>query len=115
MNNNDLRQHCINILHEAGVNDYENQIYIVNPIIEKNKPYDTYDWIMKLNVLPKKVKLTFEQMIKIFTLWEGYYPCWIDITITENNIEIDTSLRLRKLKNTKPTGKNHPFRIKVIK
>ncbi|MBD5159338.1 MAG: hypothetical protein HDT23_03745 [Ruminococcus sp.] len=114
MNNNDFRQHCINILHEAGVYDYEKQIYIVNPVIEKNKPYVTYDWIMKLNVLPKKVKLTFEQMIKIFTLWEGYYPCWIDITITENYIEIDTSLRMRKLKNTKTTGENHPFRIKVI-
>lgn len=115
MNNNDFRQHCINILHEANVNDYEKKIYIVNPIIEKNKPYGTYDWIMKLNILPKKVKLTFEQMIKIFTLWEGYYPCWIDITITENNIEMDTSLRMRKLKNTKNIGENHPFRIKVIK
>ncbi|MCM1314070.1 MAG: hypothetical protein NC040_04730 [Muribaculaceae bacterium] len=114
MNNNDFRQHCINILHEAGINDYENQIYIVNPIIEKNKPYGTYDWIMKLNILPKKVKLTFEQMIKIFTLWEGYYPCWIDVTITKNNIEMNTSLRMRKLKNTKNIGENHPFRIKVI-
>ena len=112
MNNNDFRQHCINILHEAGVNDYENQISIVNPIIEKNKPYGTYDWIMKLNILPKKVKLTFEQMIKIFTLWEGYYPCWIDVTVTENNIEMNTSLRMRKLKNTKTTGENHPFRIR---
>ena len=115
MNNNDFRQHCINILHEAGVNDYEKQIYIVNPIIEKNKPYGTYDWIMKLNILPEKRKYTFEQMITIFTLWEGYYPCWIDITIKENNIEMNTSLRMRKLKNTKSTGENHPFRIKTIK
>lgn len=114
MNNNDFRQHCINILLEVGVDDYENRTYIINPVIEENKPYDTYDWIMKLNILPEKRKYTFEQMIRTFTLWEGYYPCWIDIKSTKSDIEIDTSLRMRKLKNTKNIGENHPFRIKVI-
>ncbi len=115
MNNLDFRQHCINILHESGVNDYEKRTYIINPVTEENKHYGTYDWIMKLNILPEKITLTFEQMIRIFTLWEGYYPCWIDVTITENNIEMNTSLRMRKLKNTQIISENHPFRIKVIR
>ena len=115
MNNNDFRQHCINILHEAGVDDYEKRIYIVNPVIEKNKPYNSCDDIMRLVILPETRKCTFKGMIGLFTIFEGYYPCWIDMSITENNIEMDTSLRMRKLKNTKNIGENHPFRIKVIK
>lgn len=112
MNNCDFKQHFINILSLLAVEDYKNRQYIVTPIYEKHKKYlGVYDDIMRLCVLPKTRKFTFDEFLKTFSFWEGYYPCWIEITKTEEAVYMDTSLRMRKAGN-KDDGKYYPFRIK---
>ena len=49
---------------------------MVEPIYEKDKwTFQTYDDIMRLQILPKTRELTFQETIDLFTFWEGYYPC----------------------------------------
>lgn len=115
MNNNDFKQHFINILSALAIEDYENKQYIITPIYEKDKKYaSAYDDIMRLWVFPKTRKLTFDEVLNIFSFWEGKYPCWIEITkIDQEAVYMDTSLRIRKAGN-KNDGIYYPFRIKNL-
>lgn len=71
MNNRDFREHFINALQKFHITDYENMKFVVEPIYEKEKwTSQTYDEIMRLRILPKKRMVSFEEVIKLFTLWE---------------------------------------------
>lgn len=97
MNNNSFKQHFINALLDIGIYDYKNRKIVVEPIYEKDKwTFQTYDDIMRLQILPKTRELTFQETIDLFTFWEGYYPCWIEISTFGDKVYLKTSLRMRK-------------------
>lgn len=96
MNNNDFSCHFINACEYIGINDYENIIYKLYPVIEEGKNYNSTDDIMRLVVLPKPRKCTFDDVIKMFTWKEGFYPLWIKIMPSNDMIILKVSLRMRK-------------------
>ena len=115
MNNSDFRKHFINALKKVGITDYENMKFVVEPIFEKEKwKSQTYDEIMRLQVLPKKKTVSFDEVIKLFTLWEGFYPCWISIEVSTPTVFLKTSLRMRKA-NDKDDGILYPFTVTSVK
>lgn len=114
MNNKDFERNFISILNLLGVTDYPDRVYIVTPVIEENKKHNEFDDMIKHFGIPQIRKLTFNEFIKLFTLKEGYYPCWIEIINVDTDIIINTSVRMRKLKETKCIGKYHPFYSELI-
>ena len=114
MNNKDFEDNFIDILHLLGVNDYSDRKYVVAPVLEENKHRNEFDDMIKNFFLPKQRKLTYREFIKLFTIREGYYPCWIEIINVDSDIIINTSVRMRKLKETKCIGEFHPFYSKLI-
>lgn len=114
MNNNDFKQHCINVLLESGIEDYEIRTFLIIPIYEEGKKYSEFpDDFMRLSVFPKPRRLTFDEFIKAFTIKEGYYPCWMEIIDVSDVICINTSLRMRKRSKTVNINKNHPFHVNI--
>lgn len=110
MNNNDFKQHFINILLKFDIRDYENRKIIVEPVYEKSKwTSQTYDEIMRLRMLPKIREMSFNETIRLFTYWEGYYPCWIKVNVLDNKIYLKTSLRMRKV-NKSDDNDIYPFK-----
>ena len=64
MNNRDFTQHFIRALEKIGVGDYEAIRIVVEPVFEKGKwTAQTYDEIMKLQILPRKRVLSFEEAV----------------------------------------------------
>ncbi len=114
INNQDFENSFISILLQLGINDYKSRTYIINPIKEDNKHHSEFDNMMRNFVFPKKRKLSYEQFIHLFTMKEGYYPCWINIVNIDSDIEINTSLRMRKLKGTLCIGEYHPFKSDLL-
>lgn len=111
MNNIEFRQHFINALQQFHIMNYEDTIIIIEPIYEKEKwTSQTYDEIMRLQILPKKRTVSFGEALKLFTFWEGYYPCWINIEMVDSKIHLKTSLRMRKV-NSNNDRFFYPFRI----
>ena len=115
MNNIDFENNFIAILKKLGVEDYQSRTYIINPVREDNKSHNEFDDMMRNFIFPKRRKISYEQFINLFTVEEGYYPCWIEIVSVEAEIEINTSLRMRKLKNTICVGEYHPFKSNIKK
>ena len=111
LHNRDFQQHFINVLLKLGISDYKNRKIIVEPVYEIEKwTFQTYDDIMRLQILPKARELSFEETIRLFTIWEGYYPCWIKVQIWDNQIHLKTSLRMRKA--PKSNGDElYPFKL----
>lgn len=74
MNNRDFTQHFIRALEKIGVRDYEDTRIVAEPVFEKGKwTAQTYDEIMRLQILPRKRVLSFDEAVSLFTFWEGYY------------------------------------------
>ena len=110
LNNNDFKQHFVNILLKLGIRDYENKKIIVEPVYEKSKwTSQTYDEIMRLKMLPKRREMSFDESIRLLTFWEGYYPCWIKVNIMDDKIYLKTSLRMRKV-NRSDDNAIYPFK-----
>lgn len=115
MNNSDFRKHFKNALKKVNITDYENIKFVVEPIYEKEKwKSQTYDEIMRLQILPKKKTVLFDEAIKLFTLWEGFYPCWISVEMNDSTVFLKTSLRMRKA-NNKDDGMLYPFTVLSVK
>jgi hypothetical protein len=112
MNREEFKQHFILALNELRIENPSDSLYTVEPCFEPDKGYKTYDDIMRLQVLPKARTMSFEQVIGILTLWEGYFPCWIDIGKRNNDIVLKTSLRMRKVQKKDNVGM-FPFRIVI--
>ena len=110
MNKEEFKQHFILALNELGIENPSDSLYTVEPCFEPDKGYKAYDDIMRLQVLPKARTMSFEQVIGILTLWEGYFPCWIDIGKRNNDVVLKTSLRMRKVQKNDNVG-IFPFRI----
>lgn len=111
MNNKEFEQHFINALQQLGVTNYNDKTIIVEPVFEKDKwTSDSFDDFMRLKVIPKIRKFDFNTALKIFTLKEGFYPCWIEIFIIDDTIHLRTSLRMRKAYN-KNDKLFYPFKI----
>lgn len=108
MNNKEFGEHFISICESMHITDYESRIYIIYPIAEEGKPLTSTDDMMRLGWLPKPRKVDFEQMMKIFTWKEGYYPLWIKVSEEEGMIALRTSLRMRKA-GTNDDKKYYPF------
>lgn len=113
MNNQDFENNFVALLLTLGVKDYSSRMYTVNPITEENKRYNEFDHMMKNFILPKTRALTYEQFINLFTIKEGYYPCWIKIINVNSEIVINTSLRMRKRKEIPCVGQYHPFSTEI--
>lgn len=111
MNNNDFKQHFINALYELGITHYDVLIFTVIPVHENDKACpNARDDIMRLCFLLRKRELKFDEVMKLFTWNEGYYPCWIRITVLEGNVQLATSLRMRKAEK-KDDKRFYPFRM----
>lgn len=108
MNNHDFKQHFIHICTHMGIRDYQHRIYTVRPVMEEGKPYLSSDDMMRLLFLPRQRTCTFNQVINLFTWKEGFYPVWIRVTCHDNDILLDTSLRMRKA-GEKDDGHFYPF------
>ena len=110
MNHQDFTQHFILALQQLSISDYAHAMICVEPIYEKEKwTSQTYDEMMRLQILPRKQKLPFDEVVKRFTFWEGYYPCWIELSVVGGSVHLKTSLRMRKAgHNPQPL---HPFRV----
>lgn len=112
MNNRDFTQHFIRALEKIGVGDYEAIRIVAEPVFEKGKwTAQTYDEIMRLQILPRKRVLSFEEAVSLFTFWEGYYPCWIAVSMVDNQVYLRTSLRMRKSNREDDI---YPFRVEGI-
>lgn len=96
MNNKEFRTHFINACEQLKIEDYCNKTFKVVPVLEEGKKYNSIDDMMRLCFLPKNRKCDFEQVIKLFTWREGWYPLWIKISSKEDSIVLETSLRMRK-------------------
>ena len=114
INNQDFENRFILILLQLGIADYKSRTYVINPIREDNKNHNEFDDMMRNFIFPKKRRLSYEQLVNLFTIKEGYYPCWIDIVSIDSEIEINTSLRMRKLKQTCCVGEYHPFKSDLL-
>ena len=112
MNREEFKQHFILALSELGIEDPADSSFFVEPCFEPDKGYKAYDDIMRLQVLPKARKMPFEQVISILNLWEGYFPCWIDIGKRNNDVVLKTSLRMRKVQKNDNVGM-FPFRVVI--
>lgn len=116
MNRKIFGEHLIKILEKEGI-DAKKCNYIIYPIVEEGKKYNSKDDFIRLNVFPcDKISdyiFTFEEILQRFSVLEPYYPLWINIHVREDNIiELHTSLRFRRpsevLKNNTGT---EPFRV----
>ena len=112
MNKEEFEQHFILALNELEINNHADAIFLVEPCVESDKPYNATDDIMRLQVLPKARKMSFNQVIEIMTIWEGYFPCWIDIGMQNGDIVLRTSLRMRRVQKGHNIG-IFPFRIVI--
>lgn len=112
MNREEFKQHFILALNELGIENPSDSLFTVEPCFEPDKGYKAYDDIMRLQVLPKARTMSFDQVIGILTLWEGYFPCWIEIGKRNNDIVLKTSLRMRKVQKSDNVGM-FPFRIVI--
>lgn len=96
MNNKEFQTHFINVCEQLKIDDYLHQTYEIIPISEDGKKYNSIDDMMRLWFLQKKRICDFEQMVKLFTWKEGFYPLWIKVSVIEERIILQTSLRMRK-------------------
>ncbi len=112
MNREEFKQHFILALSELGIENPYDSLLVVEPCAELDKMPNAIDDVMRLQVLPKTRTMSFEQVIGILTLWEGYFPCWIDIGKRNNEIVLKTSLRMRKVQKKDNCG-IFPFRIVI--
>ena len=112
MNREEFKQHFILALSELGIENPYDSLLVVEPCAELDKMPNAIDDVMRLQVLPKTRTMSFEQVIDILTLWEGYFPCWIDIGKRNNEIVLKTSLRMRKVQKKDNCG-IFPFRIVI--
>lgn len=110
MTGEEFKQHFISALSELGIEHPEDTLFVVEPYIEPDKPRQTFDEIMRLQVLPKARKMTFDQVINVLTMWEGYFPCRIDISRQEDDIVLKTYLRMRKVPK-KDNNDIFPFKV----
>ncbi len=114
MNKTIFEEHLINVLDDKGI-DAKKCNYVIFPILEKDKKYNSKDDFVRLSVFPlDKISnyiFSFDEIVKRFSIFEPYYPLWIDVYVKENDIiELHTSLRFRKPSVLLQRGtKNAPF------
>lgn len=116
MNKKIFEKHLVDILAIKGINAKEKK-YVIHPILEEGKTYNSKDDFVRLNVFPAE-KITnyvfsLEEVISRFSIFEPYYPIWIDIYVKDKEtIELHTSLRFRKPSELqrKEYG-NEPFKL----
>lgn len=113
MNNNDFIQHFYNACEYLKIDRFRERTFLVCPVMEEGKKYLSDDDIMRLGMLSRCRKCSFEQVIRIFTWREGYYPLWITITPGDDMIEMRTSLRMRKA-GQNDDKKFYPFRVEKM-
>lgn len=112
MNNQDFKDHFCKACECLNLDNYKDKTFIVYPIVEDVRKYNSTDDIMRLCFLNKVKKLSFEGVINLFTWKEGYYPLWIELSLDNNRITLKTSFRMRKcLKNC--TNEIYPFRMVI--
>lgn len=112
MNNQQFKSHFCEACECLSVDNYKDRIFIVYPIVEDVCKYNSTDDIMRLLFLPKVRKLSFENVINIFTWKEGYYPLLIKISLDGQYIKLETSLRMRKC-NKICDNPIYPFKIDI--
>lgn len=104
--------HLIMTLSEKGI-DAKEKNYIIRPIMEEGKKYNSRDDFIRLNVFPpQKISnyvFDFTEIIQRFSIMEPYYPLWIDVCpINKNIVELRTSLRFRKPSEIQRKETGHP-------
>lgn len=118
MNRNIFGNHLAKVLSELGI-DATKGNYVIYPVFEEGKKYNSKDDFIRLNVFPvdkiSNFKFTYEEILQRFSVFEPYYPLWINVYVREDDIiELHTSLRFRKpsevLKNKTGT---EPFKMMV--
>lgn len=98
----------MNVCEQLKIEDYLQKKYEIIPVIEEGKKYNSTDDMMRLWFIPKKRVCDFEQMMKLFTWKEGFYPLWIKVSVSEESVALHTSLRMRKA-GTNNDKRFYPF------
>ncbi len=96
----------------------ENWRFRIIPILEKNKPLNTKDDIMRLIVLneeslEKRGIMVLDQAIAALSCFVPLCPIWIDVKLKETTdkliiVELYTSLRMRKPTELHNQETGHP-------
>lgn len=112
MNREDFQVHLIMTLVEREI-DAKKMKYIIKPIVEKGKKYNSKDDFVRLWVLPPdKIcnhLYNFVEVVQQFSIMEPYYPLWINVYVKDENIvELQTSLRFRKPSELHYVETGHP-------
>ena len=115
---NNLQMVIDELITDKGIDKLEYS-FIINPIVEEDKPKTSIDEFMRLNVLNPQFVLgkvfAFDEIVSMLTFYSPLVPIWINIRVIENNnkymFELDVSLRFRKpsLLRNQETG-HAPFR-----
>jgi len=109
MNNADFKAHLINILSELGVTDGEECVFNVSALDEPGKSCTgALDDMVRLMVLPRERKMTFDEFVRSFTVREGFYPCRVEVEVKNGKVNLAVSLRMRKAEG-KNDGHFYPF------
>lgn len=112
----EFEKHLIQILDKVGI-DARKSNYVICPVFEEGKKYSSKDDFVRLNVFPvDKISnyiFTFEDIMQRFSIFEPYYPLWVNVYVREDDIiELHSSMRFRKpsevFKNVTGT---EPFKV----
>lgn len=95
--------------------------FIITPVLEANKKYNSKDDFMRLLCFNEKriQGRTFglEETVKLFSMLNPLYPLWIEVSIYDKNdkmIELRHSLRFRKPSQIQNVDTGHPpFRVVI--
>ncbi len=115
---NNLQMVIDELIKNKGIDKFDYS-FIINPVVEADKPKTSIDEFMRLNVLnPQFVWgkiFTFDEIVSMLTFYSPIVPIWINVRVVERNnkymFELDVSLRFRKpsLLRNQETG-HAPFR-----
>ena len=116
MNRTVFGAHLVKVLEMAGI-DARNSYYVIYPVFEEGKKYNSKDDFVRLNVFPEgkisNYKFTFDEILQRFSVFEPYYPLWVNVCIKDGDvIELYTSLRFRKPSEVLKSGTGmEPFKL----
>lgn len=107
-----FKENLIKTLAEIGI-DATTKEYIIYPIQEEGKKYNSKDDFVRLNVFPldkiSNCSFSFEEVINRFSVFAPYYPLWIDVYLRDDErIDLYTSFRFRKPSELQRKETGHP-------
>ena len=115
---NNLHMVIDELIKNKGIDKFDYS-FMINPVVESDKPKTSIDEFMRLNVINPQFVMgkifNFDEIVSMLTFYSPLVPIWINVRVIERNnkymFELDISLRFRKpsLLRNQETG-HAPFR-----